>query len=289
MSDYKKLKSTIQNSYPNLSKNQKKIADFVLNNFDRIPFQGVQEISEATQLSVASIVRFAQKIGFEGFLEMRDQIAKSLQHRIKKQQIFSLIDNHKLKDDTFASVANHDIGNINDTLNSLDRTHFNNSIKLLLGANKVYTAGLGISYLLAEILSYQLNQVAINSSCLLHTHTSFMEQVLTMTKNDVIVAFSLPPYSNETIDAVEFAKSRGIKTIAITNKESSPITFYSETQLVVQSKNMLFTNSFASIAVLINAVATECAVRNKTKANKMLKELNEVVKKQKLVSTDQSH
>ncbi len=288
MNDYEKLKSLIQKSYSNLSKNQKKIADFVLNNFDRIPFQSVQEISEATQLSVASIVRFAQKIGFDGFLEMRDQIAKSLQNRMKQQQIFSLIDKKELKDDTFTSVANHDINNINDTLLSLDRTHFNKSIKLLVSAEKVYTAGLGISYLLAEILSYQLNQVAINASCLLHTHTSFMEQVLSMKKGNVIVAFSLPPYSNETIDAVKFAKSKGIKTIAITNKESSPITFYSETQLVIQSKNMLFTNSFASIAVLINAIATECAVRNKTKANKMLKELNEIVKKQKLVSTGQS-
>lgn len=286
MGDYQKLKSTIQNSYNELSKNQKVIADFVLNNFDRIPFQSVQEISEATSLSVASIVRFAQRVGFEGFLEMRDQIAKSLQHRIKKQQIFSLIDNKDLKDDTFTSVANHDINNINATLHSLDRTQFNKSIKYLLGAEKVYTAGLGISYLLAEILSYQLNQVAIKSSCLIHTHTSFMEQVLTMNKKDLIVAFSLPPYSNETIDAVNFAKSRGIKTIAITNKESSPVTFYSETQLIIQSKNMLFTNSFASISVLINAIATECAVRNKVKANKMLKELNEVVKRQKLVSTD---
>lgn len=287
MSDYQKLKSSIQNCYPELSKNQKKIADFVLNNFDRIPFQSVQEISEATSLSVASIVRFAQRIGFEGFLQMREQIAKSLQHRIKKQQIFSLIDNNKLEDDTFASVANHDINIINDTLHSLDRAHFDSSIKMLVGARKVYTAGLGISYLLSEILSYQLNQVAIEASCLIHTHTSFMEQVLTMTKKDVIVAFSLPPYSNETIDAVKYAKSKGIKTIAITNKESSPVTFYSETQLVIKSKNMLFTNSFASTAVLINAIATECAIRNKTKANKMLKQLNEVVNKQKLVSTDQ--
>ncbi len=288
MNDYQKLKSAIQESYDDLSKNQKRIADFILNNFDRIPFQSVQEVSEATSLSVASIVRFAQKIGFKGFLELRDQIAKSLQHRIKNQQIFSLINNKNLKEDTFTSVANHDINNINNTLHSLDRNHFANSINLLLRADKVHTAGLGISYLLAEILSYQLNQVAIKSNCLIHTHTSFMEQVLTLNKKDVIVAFSLPPYSNETIDAVKFAKSKGIKTIAITNKESSPVTFYSETQLVIQSKNMLFTNSFSSIAVLINAIATECAVRNKSKANKMLKELNEVVKKQKLVSTDQS-
>lgn len=285
MTEYQEVKNKIQLGYHDLPKNQKKIADFILENFDRVPFLSVQDISEATSLSVASIVRFAQRIGFEGFLEMREEIARSLQKRIKKQQIFSLLDNKKIKDDTLSSVANQDISNINDTLHLIDRQNFNKAIKLMLGANKVYTIGLGISYLLAEILAYQLNQVAVRAVNFNHNHTSFMEQVLYLKKSDIITAFSLPPYSKETIEAAKLAKEKGIKVVAITNKEASPITFYSEAHLIVQSKNMLFTNSFASISVLINAIATECALRNKDKANKMLKELNKIVEKQKLVIT----
>jgi DNA-binding MurR/RpiR family transcriptional regulator len=43
--------------------------------------------------------------------------------------------------------------------------------------------------------------------------------------------------------------------------------------LPIRSQNMLFTNSFSAISVVINALATEVAVRNRSKAVRMLKEI----------------
>ena len=81
-----------------------------------------------------------------------------------------------------------------------------------------------------------------------------------------------PPYSKETIEVAKYAREKNIKVISITNKESSPITFYSTEVLLVKSENMLYTNSFAAISVLINAIATACAVRNKANAKKIFEE-----------------
>jgi DNA-binding MurR/RpiR family transcriptional regulator len=102
-------------------------------------------------------------------------------------------------------------------------------------------------------------------------------------KNDLLIAFSYPPYSKETIDACEYAASKGISIISVTNKEASPVTFFSKINLVVKSKNMLYTNSFAAISVIINAIATECAMKNKTRAEKTLKESNRLTENQKLI------
>lgn len=289
MARYKEIKERIQNHYSELPKNLKIVANYFIENFDKIPFLSVQHISEATSLSVASVVRFTQRIGFKGFLEMRDEIANELQEHIKSKAIFSLVDDSKIKEDTVTSVANQDIKNINDTLNHLDRESFQKSIKHIIDAERVYTMGLGVSYLLAEILSYQLNQVAVNSKNFTHNYTSFMEQVLFLNKNDVIIAFSFPPYSKETIETVKFAKEKKCKVISITNKETAPIIQFSDAHLTVKSENMLFTNSFSAISVLINAITTECALKNKKKAKKMLDDLNKVVDKQKLVITENSN
>ena len=189
----------------------------------------------------------------------------------------------KLKDDLLTSVANVDINNINDTLTLIDRENFNGAVDLILKSKKVYTAGLGISYLLAEILSYQLTQVAIDAAVFRHTDSIFQEQILFLGKDDLIIAFSFPPYSKETVEAAKFACQRGIKVISITNKNASPITFYSSESLVVKSENMLFTNSFAAISVLINAIATACAYKNKTNAKKILAETGEIMEKQELI------
>ena len=286
MARFKEIKSRIQKYYPDLPKNHKKLADFFINNFDKIPFYSVQDISEATRTSVASVVRFAQRIGFLGFLEMREEISKELQNHISNKEIFSLLDSTATEDDTLTIIANQDIKNINETLTQIDRDYFDSTIKMILKAKRVYTVGLGVSNLLAQMLAYQLNQVSIDAYALSHSHSTFLEQLIFLNSSDLIIALSFTPYSIETLDAAKYAKKKKIKVISITNSNASPITFSSNANLVVKSENLLFTNSFAAISVLINAITTECALRNKTKAKKMLSELNKIAEMQGMVIVD---
>lgn len=285
MDRYKQIKDKIKGKYNSLPRNHKKVADYFVDNFDRIPFLNVQDIAKSTGTSVASVVRFAQRVGFEGFSEVRDAIAETFQDQINNKVIFPLFDKHTADEDLLTEVANVDIANINATLNIIERKTFNDVINRILKADRVFTAGLGISYLLAEILAYQLTQVGIDSSVLKHTHTVFHEQVLFMNKRDLLIVFSFPPYSKETVEVSSFAKERGIGVIAVTNKHASPVTFYTKANLIVKSENMLFTNSFAAISVLINAIATACALKKKNRAQKILKETEEIMESQNQIIT----
>jgi len=112
MDRYKEIKDKIKSKYDSFPKNQRKIADFFVNNFDRIPFLNVQELSESTGSSVASIVRFAQRAGYKGFSELREAITDSLQRGMKNSEIFPLLAKHKIDDDLLTEVANLDIKNI---------------------------------------------------------------------------------------------------------------------------------------------------------------------------------
>ena len=283
MARYKEIKEKIQSRYKDLPKNQKKIADYFIDNSDSIPFLNVQEVSKATGASVASIVRFAQRIGFSGYSELRDAIAESLQNQLSGKMIFPLFDKQKVDEDLLTAVANQDIKNINDTLSLIERENFSNAVKEIGKADRVFTAGLGISYLLAEILAYQLTQVGIDAAVFKHDYTIFNEQIMFLNKNDLIIAFSFPPYSRETIEACEYARNKGIRIISVTNTEASPVTYYSDINLVVQSENMLYTNSFAAISVVINAIATECALKNKKRAKRILAESELLTENQKLI------
>ena len=277
MARYKEIKKRIQEKYNALPKNQQRVADYLVNNLDEIPFMNIHDLSKVVEVSVASIVRFAQGIGFSGFNELRTEIASSLKNQLNNKEIFPLFERHQTKEDILTEVANVDITNINNTLSLIERKTFNDVISKINNADRVFTAGLGISFLLSEILAYQLTQVGIDASALKHTHTLFHEQILFLTKNDLLITFSFPPYSKETVDAARFAAEKDIEVITITNKNASPATFYSKASLIVKSDNMLYTNSFAAISVLINAIATACAIKKKTRANKILKETEEIM------------
>lgn len=276
MDRYKEIKEKITSKYNSLPKNQKKIADYFINNFDKIPFVNVQDLSVSTGASVASIVRFSQRAGFKGFSELRDAITGSLQKELHNKEIFPLFEKRKIQEDLLTEVANLDIKNINDTLNLVERKTFNYVIERILKSDRVFTAGLGISYLLAEILAYQLTQIGVSSNVLNHTHTLFNENILFLNPKDILIVFSFPPYSKESIEAAEFANKRKIDVIAVTNQHASPVTFFTKANLIVKSENMLYTNSFAAISVLINAIATACAIKDKQRAKKILKESEEI-------------
>lgn len=274
---YREVKERIEEKFKDLPKNQQKIADFFLVNFDRIPFLSVQEISESTHVSVASIVRFAQNLGFSGFSEIRDEISLILQTEINSNKdLFPLIEMEDGNKNTLTEVANLDIQNINETLFMIDRDKFSSAVGMLASAEEVYTAGMGISYLLAEVLSYQLTQVGIKAKNFRNSWASFLEESLFIPDKGVLIVFSFPPYSPETIDLARSVKKRGIKVISITNKSTSPAAGNSDIALTVKSENMLYTNSFAAISVLINAIATEAARLNKKKAKEWLHKLNEI-------------
>ncbi len=280
MSGYKKLKDRIHLHFDELPKNQKKIAEFFLENFDHISFLNVQQIAESTSTNVAAVVRFAQRIGFSGFSEMRDEIEATLRNRLENGNVFPLIKPSELTKDTLTLVANQEIANIGDTLRLTEKESYNKIIELIINSKRVFTTGLGISHLLSHIISYQLNQIGIFSNVFTNNESTFLEQILFMDKNDLIIALSFPPYSKATIEAAKFAKENRIKVVSLTNKKSSPISLLSEVSLIIKSENMLFTNSFAAISVLINAIVTECALKNKSKATKWLNELKNVTKRQ---------
>jgi DNA-binding MurR/RpiR family transcriptional regulator len=279
MTQYDDIKEKIRKRYSTFPKNQKKIADFIVENFDRIPFLNVQEMAASTASSVASIVRFAQRAGFEGFKELQDEIGKTLQNRLQHPEVFTIPSDGTKKNDILTLIARQDVKNINTTLSLIKREIFDQSIKTILKARHVHTAGLGISYLLAEVLSYQLNQVGVSSTWLRQGSTSFAEQILYFQPGDILIVLSFPPYSQETIDAAKIAHEKGNPVIAITNKENAPATFFAGSSLLVKSENMLYTNSFAAISVLINAISTQCALKDKSRAETMLSELDAIMKK----------
>ena len=80
----------IGESYARLSKNEKRIVDYIMNNPDGV-YLGVKELCEKCSVSVATPVRLSKKLGFSGFSEFRMFFIKNCpEHReyINKTQFW---------------------------------------------------------------------------------------------------------------------------------------------------------------------------------------------------------
>ena len=272
------LEALIQRKYAELPENQRKVADFLIRHIREAPFLSVVEIEEKSGASKATVVRLAQSLGFSGFLEMRGELIRGVQSQMKIREMFPLLPRTS-REETLTAVANQDVKNINQTINQLDRKVFRDVAQMILRASRVYTLGLGISSLMARILAYSLSQVAIRSTSFVHDYETFIEQIHMFDRSDLLIAFSFPPYSKETIEVVRAAAGRKTPIVAVTDRVTSPVSLYAARVIPVVSQNMLFTNSFSAISVIINALTTEVALRNKSKALKNLKESEKLLER----------
>ena len=265
------LSTVIREKYPVLPGNQRKAADFLLAHMREAPFLSIVDLEQQSGASKATIVRLAQRLGYSGFLELREHLIEGVQSQMRITEMFPL-SARPGRQETLSAVAHQDVKNINQTIARIDRKVFADVAHMILGAGHVYTLGLGISSLMSRILAYSLSQVAVRCTAFVHDYETFIEQIYVLGRSDLLIAFSFPPYSKETIEVVNVAAARKVPVVAVTDKVTSPISFYATRVLPIVSQNMLFTNSFSAISVIINALTTEVALRNKVKATRNLKE-----------------
>jgi DNA-binding MurR/RpiR family transcriptional regulator len=270
------LRSLVQSAYPNLPDNQRKVADVLLQRVREVPFLSVNDLEDLSGSSKATVVRLAQRLGFSGYLELRERLREGVQSELSEREGLPLLSG-KSSEDTLTAVARQDVKNINQTIAQIDPAVFARAAGLITKAARVYTFGLGISSLLAKMLSYSLNQVAVRSMPFGHEHETFFEQIHQVGPSDVAIAFSFHPYSGETVDAARALMSKGVPVVAITDRITSPVSFVSKAVLPIASQNLLFTNSISGISVLINALTTEVALRSKDRATRNLRETEKLL------------
>lgn len=216
------VREKIRFNYDDLTKNHKVIANWILENPERIPFQPVQDLSKEIGISDAPIVRFAQRIGFKGYAELKEALAEGVVDRLNNIAIPKLDELGHEQDSILTHVANQDIKNIRKTLKEIDTRSFDEAVSSILKADRIHIVGLGISYLMARILAYQLRQTGQSARAFRHGENSFAEESLFVNQHDLFIPISFPPYSRETIILSKRMATKGIPILAITDQQSAP-------------------------------------------------------------------
>jgi DNA-binding MurR/RpiR family transcriptional regulator len=140
-------------------------------------------------------------------------------------------------------------------------------------ADRKYVIGLRSSTGAAMLLGGILSQILPNIFTIIDGDTRLFESIKSIRENDVLIAISYPRYTKATITALNFAKSRKAKTIAITDWALSPAAQMAESKLLTPLENLGFENSYTACITMINALVISIAEYNKPLTRKMLKEL----------------
>lgn len=247
----KDLRKIILEGRDSLTRQQQKLASFVLEHMADIPFLPVPVLAKKADVSEATVVRFSQRLGFDGFSGLKSAFVAHL-HTRKQESVPKPAGETPLD-----MVLGQEISNLQKCSTENDPATFNAVCERIAEAKMVFCFGLGASSMLAEYAAYAFNQIGLRSLALSARHTSPMEVLVTLDKGDHLCAFSFPPYSSATIKVLQSAQDKGLTSTAFCDRASAPVARWADDILIAPSEGMMFTNSMTALMSLINALVTE--------------------------------
>jgi RpiR family transcriptional regulator, carbohydrate utilization regulator len=206
---------------PSLRESERKIADYILTHPDEITYMSITELAERTDTSEATVIRFAQRLGYSGYAALK--IALTIDRRDGAVPLPS-----DLRPETGLAALKRTIIQVNiesltDTAQLLDDDALAQAIEALISARRIEAYGVGGSAVVAHDAYFMLMQIGLPIIALTDPHLQMMSAVQ-LRKGDTALAISLSGSTRDTIEALEAARDAGATCICITRYARSPIT-----------------------------------------------------------------
>ncbi len=277
MVDEKKdLINQIQQKFSKLSKGQKLIAEFIINNYDKAAFMTASKIGKKVGVSESTVVRFANTLGFEGYPQLQRALQEIIKTKLTTVQRVEMGTQYSNEGDIIRKVLRSDIENINYTLENIDYDLFQKVINEIFLADKIYIVGLRSSTALAEYFGFYLNMILDNVRIVGYGVSDIFEQTLRVTENDLVIGISFPRYSNRTIEALRYIKEQNVKIIGITDTVLSPLNEICNYTLTAKSNMASFVDSLVAPLSLINAIIVAVGMREKEEITEYFNKLENI-------------
>lgn len=210
----------IRGVYDALPRSERKVADYVLNNADEVIHSSVTDLAQTLEVSESTIVRFCQRLGYQGYPEFKILLARDLGTPF--HDTYDTLD----PQDDVATIVRKTFQILNQALNNtlavLNPVNVNEAVELLLNAHHVFLFGCGGSGGSAQIAYQKMLRLGLPCSVCVDPHTQTLLAGMS-TEQDVVMGISYSGNNEDVARAMRVARERRAKTVALTNYPVSPM------------------------------------------------------------------
>ena len=282
------LLQKIDEKYPRLSKGQKKLADYIRQEYDKAAFLTAAKMGEVVGVSESTVVRFAMTLGYKGYPEFQKALEELVRTKLNSIQRMEVTYGRISQGEILTSVLQADIEKIKLTMGSMDQEAFEMAVDTILKAKRIYVIGIRSCAPLASFLSYYL-QLICEDVTLVNTNSSseIFEQLIRIGQDDVVIGISFPRYSMRTLKALEFANNRNAKVITLTDSVHSPTNLYSSCNLIARSDMASIVDSLVAPLSVINALVVALCMKKQKEVVATLETLEKIWDEYQVYSKDE--
>ncbi|MDF2673518.1 MAG: MurR/RpiR family transcriptional regulator [Clostridiales bacterium] len=270
------LMRIIQVKFPRLSKGQKLIAEYILKHYDKAAFMTASKLGVTVGVSESTVVRFANELGYSGYPKLQMGLQELIKTKLTAVQRIEISSDLITEENVLKNVLKADMENIRATLEKLNTNTFDEVVKTIFKAKRIYIVGFRSSQALADFLGFYLGLVLDNVRQVLPGVSDIFEQLLKIGEEDLVIGIGFPRYSSRTVEALKFAKSKNAEVVAITDSLLSPLASYADYALITQSNMASFVDSLVAPLSVINALIVAVGIREKESISETFNNLEKI-------------
>ena len=247
---------------------ERRVAEIVLDDPSAAAFATVAELGRRARTSGATVVRLADRLGYDGWVGLQSDARAHIGQRLRPAA--ERIREGKVQD-VLAATAAREADNVVRTLDGVDRLAFEQGVTLLAARRRTVRVLAGAAqYGIAAMFADALDLLRPGSSRVSGSPVEVARALAHTEPGDVLVAIDLRRYERWVLEAAAATTERGGKVVALTDARLSPLARGAEVVFVVAAEGAGPFDSHVGTLALLNALATGVAVRLRRSATDRL-------------------
>lgn len=245
------IKLVIRERYSGMSKAEKSISDFILQNTGGCLTMTAVDIAKESEVSSASVIRYVQKLGFDGLEGFKLALAAANSYDHGWKMVDPIISKEDNLDDLCHKMSVLVEAAYKDFFYQLDKRSLEQAICTVKKARRIYLLGIGASMFPAYDLFHKLKRIDLDAN-----YYSDMNMICEffnyIDERDAVIVFSYSGQSKEVLYPCRIAKEKKAVLIAVTRNQDSCLKEMADICLTVPDKESLmrigaFTSVYTSI------------------------------------------
>lgn len=187
------------NHYDLLTESERKLLHYILNHQKEVISMTAQKVADQCHVSKTVLINMAQKIGFEGFNDLRFYL---------KQE------DSPIPISSLEQIETTLVGNVQRTLQINRKDKMEEIADLILQSSCVYVISRGTSKAIGSYLGHLL--LTLNIKCIVIPDYNLLSIIARqMTSAEMLIAMSLSGKTNIIVETAKLVQSRGNKLVSI--------------------------------------------------------------------------
>jgi DNA-binding MurR/RpiR family transcriptional regulator len=216
------FRERITRHYQSLSPSFKKIADLILTSHQRVAFMSASRLAKQLGVDVATVTRFSQQIGYEGYTQLIREIQDAVLEEMREARAPAM---HRLEAAEGGPIQTlwRDWMNLEKTIQNISAEDADEAVKAIQNARRVYIVSEGVGSGLAMAAASYLSVSKVQAFALIQGPFDTALILKELEPEDVVIAIGFTNYAFTATRALELAHRVGAKTIGVISQADCPI------------------------------------------------------------------